>query len=86
MRSVYHSEDLPVPHPATHKTVTDYVEDETNTGIQNEHSDDIIFKANTSSSELYLLTANSIWIKRSRLGFEIVKNQWGTFVFSVERL
>ena len=42
MRSVSHSEDLPIRHPVTH--VADKVEDETATDIQNEHPDDFTFK------------------------------------------
>ena len=56
LTSVPHSEDLPIPHPATHLTVEGESEQEAATEAPNEEQDDASFETSTYSCEPYLLT------------------------------
>ncbi len=56
LTSVPHSEDLPIPHPATHLTLEDASEHEAATEVPNEQQDDATFETSTSSCVPHLLT------------------------------
>ena len=56
MTSVPHSEDLLIPHPATHLTVEDESEHEAATAVPNEQQGDATVETSTSSCVPHLLT------------------------------
>ena len=60
MRPIPHSEDLPIPHPATHLTVDDESEHEAATEVPNEQQDDATVETSTSSCEPHLLTQGEL--------------------------
>jgi len=60
MRSVLHSEDLPIPHLPTHLTVEDESEHEEATEVPKEAQDDATFETSTSSCEPHLLSQGEL--------------------------
>jgi len=60
MRSVLHSEDLPIPHPPTHLTLENESEHEAATEVPKEAQDDATFETSTSSCEPHLLTQGEL--------------------------
>ena len=60
MRPIPHSEDLPIPHSATHLTLEDESEHEADTEVPNEERDGLTFETSTSSCEPHLLTQGEL--------------------------